>query len=82
MLIDSVDYAIYPIDLDGRVASWNSGAVRVKGYDAEEIIGQPFANFFTEDQAREIPQAGARRRGVDWAVRVGGWRVRADGSRF
>jgi PAS domain S-box-containing protein len=45
VLIDSViDYAIFMIDLDGRVASWNSGAARLKGYSAEEIIGQPFAD--------------------------------------
>ena len=84
LLIDSViDYAIYMIDLDGRVASWNSGAERLKGYSAEEIIGQPFAKFFTpEDQAREFPKQA-----LATAARVGrfeseGWRVRADGSRF
>ncbi|MBV9288792.1 MAG: PAS domain S-box protein [Hyphomicrobiales bacterium] len=84
LLIDSViDYAIYMIDLDGRVASWNSGAERLKGYRAEEIIGQPFAKFFTpEDQAREFPQEA-----LATAARVGrfeseGWRVRADGRRF
>jgi PAS domain S-box-containing protein len=50
LLIDSViDYAIYMIDLDGRVASWNSGAARFKGYSAAEIIGQPFAKFFTPE---------------------------------
>jgi PAS domain S-box-containing protein len=84
LLIDSViDYAIYMIDLEGRVASWNTGAARLKGYRAEEIIGQPFARFFTpEDQAREFPQQA-----LDAAARTGrfeseGWRVRADGSRF
>ena len=84
LLINSViDYAIYMIDLDGRVASWNSGAARLKGYRAEDIIGQPFAKFFTlEDQAREFPQQA-----LAVAARTGrfeseGWRVRADGSRF
>ena len=84
LLIDFViDYAIYMIDLDGRVASWNSGAARLKGYRAEDIIGQPFAKFFTlEDQAREFPQQA-----LAVAARTGrfeseGWRVRADGSRF
>ena len=84
LLIDSViDYAIYMIDLDGRVASWNSGAARLNGYRAEEIIGQPFAKFFTpEDQATEFPQNA-----LAAAARIGrfeseGWRVRADGSRF
>jgi PAS domain S-box-containing protein len=84
LLVDSViDYAIYMIDLDGRVASWNSGAARLKGYSAEEIIGQPFAKFFTpEDQATEFPQqalAAAARAG---RFESEGWRVRADGSRF
>jgi PAS domain S-box-containing protein len=84
LLIDSViDYAIYMIDLDGKVASWNTGAARLKGYTAEEIIGQPYAKFFTpEDQALELPK-----RGLDVAARVGryeteGWRIRRDGTRF
>ena len=84
LLLDSItDYAIYMIDLDGRVASWNSAASRLKGYSAEEIIGQPFAKFFTpEDQAREFPKNA-----LAVAARAGrfeseGWRVRADGSRF
>jgi PAS domain S-box-containing protein len=84
LLIDSIiDYAIYMIDLDGRVASWNSGAARLMGYAAEEMIGQPFAKLFTpEDQAREFPQGA-----LGAAARTGrfeseGWRVRADGSRF
>jgi PAS domain S-box-containing protein len=84
LLLDSViDCAIYMIDLDGRVASWNSGAARLKGYTAEEIIGQPFARFFTpEDQEAEFP-----RRALAIAAETGrfeseGWRVRRDGSRF
>ena len=84
LLIDSVvDYAIYMIDLDGRIASWNPGAARLKGYRAEEIIGQPYAKFFTpEDQAQEFP-----RRALATAAQTGrfeseGWRVRADGTRF
>ena len=84
LLIDSViDYAIYMIDLDGRVASWNAGAARLTGYSAEQVIGQPFASFFTpEDRAAELP-----RRALEIAVRTGrfeseGWRVRRDGGRF
>ncbi len=83
-LIDSViDYAIYMIDLEGRVASWNSGAQRLKGYSADEIIGQPFARFFTpEDQEVELPG-----RSLTIAAQTGrfeseGWHVRRDGSRF
>ena len=72
LLINSItDYAIYMIDLDGRVASWNSGAARLKGYSAEEIIGQPYAKFFIpEDQAREFPQQALADRGADRAVRA------------
>ena len=84
LLFDSiVDYAIYMIDLDENVASWNSGAARLMGYSAEDIIGQPFAKFFTPaDQAREFP-----RQALAAAARTGrfeseGWRVRRDGSQF
>jgi PAS domain S-box-containing protein len=84
LLVDSViDYAIYMIDMDGRVESWNSGASRLKGYGSEEVVGEPFARFFTpEDQARELP-----RNALAIAARVGrfeteGWRVRKDGTRF
>jgi PAS domain S-box-containing protein len=84
LLIDSViDYAIYMIDLDGRVASWNSGAARLKGYSAEEIIGQPFAKFFTpDDQAREFPQQALAAAARTGRFESEGWRVRADGNRF
>jgi PAS domain S-box-containing protein len=83
LIVSVIDYAIYMIDLDGRVASWNPGAARLKGYSSSEIIGQPFAKFFTpEDQATEFPQ-----RALAAAARTGrfeseGWRVRADGSQF
>ena len=84
LLIDAVvDYRIYMIGLDGRVLSWNTGAQRIKGYEASEIIGQPFARFFTpEDQAAGLPA-----RALDTAAREGkfeseGWRVRRDGSQF
>jgi PAS domain S-box-containing protein len=84
LLIDGViDYAIYLITPDGRVATWNSGARRLKGYTADEIIGEPFSHFFTsQDQQDGLPQ-----RILDTAARTGrfeteGWRVRKDGSRF
>src|SRR5262245_56491372 len=62
LLIDAVvDYAIYMIDLEGRVPSWNSGAVRLKGYSAEEIIGQSFSRFYThEDQKVGLPDKALR----------------------
>jgi PAS domain S-box-containing protein len=84
LLIDgAIDHAIYLITRDGRVATWNSGARRLKGYAADEIIGEPFSRFFTsEDQQDGLPQ-----RILDTAARTGrheteGWRVRKDGSRF
>jgi len=83
-LIDSVqDYAIYWLDLKGKVESWNSGAERIKGYTAAEIIGRPFSILYTEeDQKNELPQ-----KALDIALAKGkfedeGWRVRKDGTKF
>src|SRR4029077_12912984 len=82
LLIDAViDYAIYMIDLDGRVASWNSGAARLKGYSAQEIIGQPFAQFFTpEDREREFPKHALETAARGGRFESEGWRVRKDGT--
>ena len=84
LLIDSViDYAIYMVDIDGRVVSWNSGAARLKGYSAEEIIGQRFAKFFTpEDQAREAPQTALATAARDGRFEAEAWRVRKGGTQF
>jgi PAS domain S-box-containing protein len=84
LLFDSiVDYAIYMIDLDERVASWNSGAARLMGYSTEDIIGQPFAKFFTPaDQAREFPQQALAATARTGRFESEGWRVRRDGSQF
>ncbi len=84
MLVQGVsDYAIYMLDPDGNVSSWNSGAERIKGYSAEEIIGQHFSTFYTEeDRAAGDPQKAleaARRHG---RFEKEGWRQRKDGSRF
>jgi PAS domain S-box-containing protein len=84
LLIDAVvDHAIYMLDRDGRITSWNTGAERIKGYRTDEIIGQHFSRFFTaEDQARDLPAtilASARTAG---RFETEGWRVRKDGSRF
>jgi PAS domain S-box-containing protein len=84
MLVEAVvDYAIFLLDLDGRVSSWNAGAERIKGYAAEEVIGRPFSIFFTEEDRR----LNAPGMAVDIARRDGrfeteGWRVRKDGTRF
>ena len=84
LLVSSVtDYAIYLLDGAGRVASWNAGAERIKGYRAEEIIGRSFSQFYTpEDHAQGVPEqnlAKARREG---RFESEGWRLRKDGSRF
>lgn len=84
LLVDSVvDYAIYMLDPDGFVISWNPGAQRFKGYSESEILGQHFSQFYTSDDQ----QAGQPRRALETAQRDGrfeseGWRVRKDGSRF
>lgn len=78
-----VDYAIYMIDLEGYVSSWNEGARRIKGYEPDEIIGEHFSRFYTdEDRA-----AGAPAQTLEIARREGrfsaeGWRVRKNGERF
>ncbi|HMK67858.1 MAG TPA: CHASE3 domain-containing protein [Stellaceae bacterium] len=84
VLVDGAqDIAIYMLDPEGRVSTWNRGAVRIKGYEAAEIVGQSFSRFFTqEDRDRGVPQ-----RNLEAAKRTGkseseGWRVRRDGSRF
>ena len=84
LLVEAVvDYAIYLIDLSGRIASWNPGARRLKGYEAEEVIGQHYSLFFTEEDRRlgrpEAALETARRHG---RFEAEGWRVRKDGSRF
>ena len=83
-LIDAVvDYAIYMIDLDGRVLSWNSGAARLKGYSPAEIIGQPFSRFYTaEDQQAGVPQKALSVAQAHGRFLAEGWRVRKDGTRF
>jgi PAS domain S-box-containing protein len=78
-----VDYAIYMLDARGRVTNWNVGAERIKGYTAEEIIGQSFARFYTpEDQAKGEPQWALEVAARHGSIEREGWRVRKDGSRF
>jgi PAS domain S-box-containing protein len=84
MLIEAItDYAIYMLDPDGTITSWNAGAKRFKGYDESEILGENFARFYTpEDRNAGLPQ-----RALDAARHQGrfeseGWRLRRDGSRF
>jgi PAS domain S-box-containing protein len=78
-----VDYAIYMLDPDGRVATWNPGAQRIKGYTPDEIIGQPFSNFYIEeDRAAGLPQRALRLAREQGKFEGEGWRLRKDGSRF
>jgi PAS domain S-box-containing protein len=84
LLIASVrDYAIFVLDPTGHVASWNPGAERLKGYQANEIIGQHFSRFYPEEDIR----AGKCERELEDSARLGsfedeGWRLRKDGSPF
>ena len=84
LLVEAVfDYAIYMLDPDGNVTSWNAGARRFKGYEASEIIGQHFSRFYTEEDRA----AGAPQRALETAIKEGkfeqeGWRVRKDGTRL
>ncbi len=84
LLIDGItDYAVYLIDRDGRVASWNTGARRLKGYDFSEIVGKPYATFFTpEDRERGLPELALKTAAASGRWEQEGWRVRKDGTRF
>jgi PAS domain S-box-containing protein len=84
LLIRSVvDYAIYMLDPGGRVVSWNPGAERIKGYLANEIIGEHFSRFYTEeDRAAGVPEAALRQAAETGRFTAEAWRMRKDGSRF
>jgi PAS domain S-box-containing protein len=84
LLVESVtDYAIYMLDVGGYVVSWNSGAKRIKGYEADEVIGRHFQMFYTkEDQAADKPMRGLRTAAREGRLETEGWRQRKDGSRF
>src|SRR5689334_13521168 len=84
LLLDAVaDYAIYMLDPEGFVASWNTGAARIKGYQPVEIVGQHFSRFFTpEDRASGLPELILERARLNGRHEAEGWRVRKDGSRF
>jgi PAS domain S-box-containing protein len=84
LLVDGArDFAIYMLDPEGRIESWNTGAERLKGYRADEVIGRPFSIFFTpEDQDAGRPEAELRIAASEGRYEEEGWRVRRDGSRF
>jgi len=78
-----IDYAVFMLDAAGHVATWNEGAKRTKGYEADEIIGKHFSAFYTPEDR----DAGKPERVLEMVRREGrfeeeGWRVRKDGSRF
>jgi PAS domain S-box-containing protein len=84
LLVQGVtDYAIYMLDLNGRVTNWNAGAARIKGYAEPEIIGSHFSRFYTPEDI----ELGTPKKALETASREGryeaeGWRLRKDGSRF
>ena len=84
LLVESIsDYAIYMLDPEGNIASWNLGAERLKGYNTQEIVGKNFAVFYSPDEQG----TGEPMRNLETAKRIGrfvseGWRFRKDGSRF
>jgi PAS domain S-box-containing protein len=84
LLVEGViDYAIYMISPEGRVVTWNTGARRLKGYEPAEIIGRPYATFFTpEERARGVPEQALRTAAEVGRFETEGWRVRKDGTRF
>jgi PAS domain S-box-containing protein len=84
LLVEAVEeYAIFMLDPDGTIATWNAGAHRIKGYAADEIVGRHFSVFYTDEEVsagkpqRELDQARAEGRARDES-----WRMRKDGSRF
>ena len=84
LLVNSVtDYALYMLDREGYIATWNPGARRFKGYEADEIIGQHFSRFFTEeDRAGGLPERALKTAAEEGRFESEGWRVRKDGTRF
>ena len=83
MVEEVKDYAIYMLDPEGRVTTWNAGAERIEGYQAAEILGKSFATFFTpEDVDCGVPAQTLKKAETEGQVANEGWRVRKDGSRF
>ncbi|MBI4529323.1 MAG: PAS domain S-box protein [Deltaproteobacteria bacterium] len=83
LLVESLqDYAVYMLDTNGKVTSWNHAAERIKGWAPEEVIGHSFARFFTvEDQEKGEPARHLREAAAEGRYEEEGWRMRKDGSR-
>jgi formate hydrogenlyase transcriptional activator len=84
LMVDGArDYAIFMLDTEGRVATWNPGAERIKGYRADEIVGRHFSVFYSqEDIDRKKPQHELDIVREEGRYEDEGWRIRKDGSRF
>src|SRR5262245_45569371 len=84
LLVERVqDYAIFMLDPSGRVASWNQGAQRIKGYTIDDILGRHMSTFYTpEDVERGLPRKLLGIAQSEGRVEDEGWRVRKDGTRF
>ena len=84
VLVESIrDYAVFMLDRDGRVATWNTGAALIKGYQREEILGKPIDLFYTrEDRENGRPARLLAEAANEGRVEDEGWRVRKDGTRF
>ena len=83
LVIEGVrDYGIFVLDPDGIVVSWNFGAERIKGWMAEEILGQHFSRFYPEETQTYLPSQMLERASEAGTAEDEGWRVRKDGSRF
>jgi PAS domain S-box-containing protein len=84
LLVEGItDYAIYMLDPEGRVANWNTGAERIKGYKAKDIVGKHFSVFYTpEDRAADRPRQALETARKEKHFIAEGWRVRKNGTRF
>ncbi len=84
LFINSVtDYALFRLDPDGIISSWNAGAERINGYKADEIIGRHYSQFHTEEERNAgVPQRALRTARQEGRYEAEGWRVRKDGTRF
>ncbi|MES2750723.1 MAG: PAS domain S-box protein [Pseudomonadota bacterium] len=84
LLVEAVtDYAIYMLDPDGVITSWNAGAQRFKGYTAQEIVGKHFSQFYPEeDRSTGLPAHALETSAREGKFESEGWRIRKDGSRF
>ena len=83
LVVDRVrDYGIFALDTKGRVATWNLGAERIKGWQTDEILGRHFSSFYPPETRDFLPQQMIERAIQDGSAEDEGWRIRRDGTRF